>query len=126
MNPKLGKGLYYASIIITIIALIAVMVIFRKDIYEEEFVYSARYLGAYFSFAVVLSLGVTLRELFVLEFNKKKIIIKMVIIGISLIVGILLLIFNLVNAKSGLVILFVSIFVLAYCLIPTIKTTNKG
>ena len=119
MKPKLGKGIYYASIIIVIVALILVMALFTTTSYTSEKVSVIRYIAAYFSFGVVLPLGVTFRELFTSEsFVKQKIIIKFVVIFIAIIGGVFISIF-VRSAKVGLFILFVSIGILCFSLIPT-------
>lgn len=126
MKPKLGRGIYYASVIVTIIALILVMVLFTSSNYTDEAISVIRYIAAYFSFGVVLSLGVTFRELFCLEFNKGRMIIKFVVIFLTLVGGIFM-IFFLKSAKVGLFILFISIGVLLFSIIPTVKNSNfKG
>lgn len=123
MKPKLGKGIYYASIIIVIIALILVMVLFTTTSYTAEEVSVIRYISAYFSFGVVLPLGVTFRELFVSDtFIKQRIIIKFIVIILALIGGVFISLY-VRNAKVGLFILFVSIGILCFSLIPT--TNNR-
>lgn len=123
MKPKLGRGIYYASIIITIIALILILVLFKTDTYTAEVVSVIRYIAAYFAFGVVLATGVTCRELFSLTFDKKKIIIKFIVIGITLVLGVIGALF-IRSAKVGLVFMFIGIFVLSYTIIPTVKNTN--
>ena len=126
MKPNLGKGIYYASVIITIVSLILVMILFTSKNYTDEEISVIRYIAAYFSFGVVLSLGVAFRELFCLEFNKTKMIIKFIVILLTAIGGVFIVIF-LKSAKVGLFILFISIGVLLYSIIPTIKNNNfKG
>ena len=49
MKPKLGRGIYYASVIVTIIALILVMVLFTSSNYTDEEISVIRYIAAYFS-----------------------------------------------------------------------------
>ena len=125
MKPKLGRGIYYASIIITILVLIFILVFFttKSGDYTPEEISVIRYIAAYFSFGVILALGVTFRELFALTYNKTRIIIKFIVIGVTLAGGVVGAIF-IRSAKVGLVFMFIGIFVLSYAIIPTVRNMN--
>ena len=78
-KKKIANAIYYASIIITIIAMIVVLFVIRGESYTDEFISLVRYFVAYFCFATIISLGVVLRELILGNYNKKKMIIKFIL-----------------------------------------------
>ena len=123
-KKKIANAIYYASIIITIIAMIVVLFVIRGESYTDEFISLVRYFVAYFCFATIISLGVVLRELIIGNYNKKKMIIKFIVMGVALIIGVLATIF-IRNVKIGLGLLFVSLFVLSYEIIPTVRNTKN-
>lgn len=123
-KKKIANAIYYASIIITIIAMIVVLFVIRGESYTDEFISLVRYFVAYFCFATIISLGVVLRELILGNYNKKKMIIKFIVMGVALIIGVLATIF-IRNVKIGLGLLFVSLFVLSYEIIPTVRNTKN-
>ncbi|MBP5407601.1 MAG: hypothetical protein J6Y42_00490 [Bacilli bacterium] len=123
-KKKIANAIYYASIIITIIAMIFVLFVICGESYTDEFISLVRYFVAYFCFATIISLGVVLRELILGNYNKKKMIIKFIVMGVALIIGVLATIF-IRNVKIGLGLLFVSLFVLSYEIIPTVRNTKN-
>ena len=125
-KKKLANGIYYASIIISIIIMIIVLFVVRGESYTDEVISLVRYFVGYFCFATILSTGITLREFVNGHYNKKKMIIKVIVLAVALIGGVIASIF-VRNVKIGLGILFVSLFVLSYAVIPTEKNNkNEG
>ena len=123
-KKKLANGIYYASIIITIVAMIVVLFVVRGESYTDETISLVRYFVGYFCFATILSVGIALRELIIGNYNKKKMIIKFIVLGVAFILGVVSTIF-IRNVKIGLGLLFVSLFVLSYSIIPTMKNNNN-
>lgn len=123
-KKKLANGIYYASIIITIAIMLIVLFVVRGESYTDETISLVRYFVGYFCFATILSVGIALRELIMGNYNKKKMLIKFIVLSVALLLGVFATIF-IRNVKIGLGLLFVSLFVLSYAIIPTMKNNNN-
>lgn len=121
-NKKIGIGIYYTAIIITVIVMLLALVIIKSE--DAEYVSRMRYMISFYCFAFLLGGGIIVREFFVEEYIMKKMIIKIVVTLVVLALGTVLFIF-VKSASFALVMMFVSMAVLLYDMVPTVPKDSN-
>ena len=122
-KKKLGIGIYYTAMILTILILLLTLVLVKSD--DAVYVSRMRYLSAFYCFSFLLGGGLIVREFLVEEeYIMKKMIIKIIVTISVLIVGTILFI-AVPTAAIGLVMLFLGMGVLLYDAVPTVPKENK-
>ena len=121
-NKKLGVGIYYTTIIITIIVLIGALVFIKDDDLEKLSFY--RYMIAYYTLGGFLSTGIIIREFFAEIYNLKKWIIKIIVVILAMSIG--TVVFILVKKPVyGMIMMFLGFAVLLYSTVPTIPRNSQ-
>lgn len=121
-NRKLGVGLYYTTIIITIIVMIGALVFIKND--DAEVLSYYRYMVAYYTLGGFLSSGLIAREFFVEIYDTKKWIIKIIVVIMAMAIGTVIFIFF-KKPVYGLVMMLVGFGVLLYTSVPTIPRNSQ-
>ena len=121
-KPELGNRIYKIFIIITVIILLSVLLLFKQFEMENESFY--RYMVFVLSFNGVLSTGAIIREFYSLVYDKKKMIIKIVVSAIMILIGIIETIFFPIDLV-GLITFILGLMVSLYVLTPTVKQNNN-
>ena len=122
-KKKLGLGIYYTAMILTVLILLLTLVLVKSD--DVVYVSRMRYLSAFYCFSFLLGGGLIVREFLVEEeYIMKKMIIKIIATISVLIVGTILF-FAVPTAAIGLVMLFLGMGVLLYDAVPTVPKENK-
>ena len=121
-NKKLGVGIYYTTIIITIIVMIGALVFIKDDDLEKLSFY--RYMIAYYTLGGFLSTGIIIREFFAEIYNLKKWIIKIIVVILAMSIG--TVVFILVKKPVyGMIMMFLGFAVLLYSTVPTIPRNSQ-
>lgn len=115
-NKKVGIGIWYTTIIISIIIMISAIIIIKNDNPEVASYY--RYMVAYYTLGGFLSLGIIAREFFAEIYVFKKLIIKLLVVVFAMIAGTIVFIF-VTKPAVGMMMMFVSFAVLLYSTVPT-------
>lgn len=121
-NKKLGVGIYYSTIVITIIVMLGALFFIKVDDAERASYY--RYMIAFYTLGGFLSLGVSLREFFVEICNTKKWIIKIIVIILAMAIGTVIFIF-IQKPAVCIVLMFIGFAVLLYSTVPTIPREDQ-
>lgn len=121
-KPELGNRIYKIFMIITVIILLSVLLLFKQFEMENESFY--RYMVFVLSFNGVLSTGAIIREFYSLVYDKKKMIIKIVVSAIMILIGIIETIFFPIDLV-GLITFILGLMVSLYVLTPTVKQNNN-
>ena len=108
--------------VITVIILLSVLLLFKQFEMENESFY--RYMVFVLSFNGVLSTGAIIREFYSLVYDKKKMIIKIVVSAIMILIGIIETIFFPIDLV-GLITFILGLMVSLYVLTPTVKQNNN-
>ena len=119
---KFGKLYYYCSLGLSCLVMLLAIFLLRSDGSEQSNIDMSiyRYMVAFYTFLVILSPGVLVFEYTKGNYIKEKFKLKIIILGLSLIVGTLL--FLLVwNAAVANMVFLASLVVLVYVLAPTNK-----
>ena len=121
-KKKIGRLFYYATLVITIVIVVASLFIFQSDGTEEmnNDMSVLRYMVTYYSFTVILGSGIIVNEFCGGKYDKRKMFYKILIEAGLTIVG--TIIFLLTFKASIASMLFLGSLVgLLYILTPTIK-----
>ncbi|MCI6013796.1 MAG: hypothetical protein MRZ09_02310 [Coprobacillus sp.] len=121
-KPELGNRIYKIFMVITVIILLSVLLLFKQFEMENESFY--RYMVFVLSFNGVLSTGAIIREFYSLVYDKKKMIIKIVVSAIMILIGIIETIFFPIDLV-GLITFILGLMVSLYVLTPTVKQNNN-
>ena len=121
-KKKLGIGIYYTAMILTIVIMLLTLVLIKSD--DAVYVSRMRYLISFYCFDFLLGGGIIIREFLVEEYLIKKMIIKIVATISSLIIGTIMF-FIIPTAQVGLMILLVGMGVLLYDMFPTVPKDGK-
>lgn len=121
-NRKIGVGLYYATIIITIVVMISALIFIKND--DAEVLSYYRYMVAYYTLGGFLSTGLIVREFFVEVYDTKKWILKIIVVIMAMAIGTVVFIFF-KKPVYGLVMMLVGFGVLLYTSVPTIPRNNQ-
>lgn len=121
-KPELGNRIYKIFMVITVIILLSVLLLFKQFEMENESFY--RYMVFVLSFNGVLSTGTIIREFYSLVYDKKKMIIKIVVSAIMILIGIIETIFFPIDLV-GLITFILGLMVSLYVLTPTVKQNNN-
>ena len=121
-KPELGNRIYKIFMVITVIILLSVLLLFKQFEMENESFY--RYMVFVVSFNGVLSTGAIIREFYSLVYDKKKMIIKIVVSAIMILIGIIETIFFPIDLV-GLITFILALMVSLYVLTPTVKQNNN-
>lgn len=121
-KPELGNRIYKIFMVITVIILLSVLLLFKQFDMENESFY--RYMIFVLSFNGVLSTGAIIREFYSLVYDKKKMIIKIVVSAIMILIGIIETIFFPIDLV-GLITFILGLMVSLYVLTPTVKQNNN-
>ena len=121
-KPELGNRIYKIFMVITVIILLSVLLLFKQFEIENESFY--RYMVFVLSFNGVLSTGAIIREFYSLVYDKKKMIIKIVVSAIMILIGIIETIFFPIDLV-GLITFILGLMVSLYVLTPTVKQNNN-
>lgn len=122
-NKKLGIGIYYTAIIITIVVMLLTLVVIKSD--DLEYVSRMRYMISFYCFSFLLGGGIIVREFLVEEFIMKKMLLKIVVTAVAIVLGTILFIF-IKSASFALVMMFVSMAVLLYDMVPTVPKDSDS
>ena len=122
-NKKLGVGIYYSTIIISIIVMIGALLFIKMEDAEVASYY--RYMVAFYTIGGFLSLGVIIREFLVEICDTKKWIIKIVVLLLAMAVGTIVFIF-VKKPEMSMAMMFVGFAVLLYATVPTIPRDIKN
>lgn len=122
-NKKLGIGIYYTAIIITIVVMLLTLVVIKSD--DLEYVSRMRYMISFYCFSFLLGGGIIVREFLVEEFIMKKMVLKIVVTAVAIVLGTILFIF-IKSASFALVMMFVSMAVLLYDMVPTVPKDSDS
>ena len=87
-KKKLGIGIYYTAMILTIVIMLLTLVLIKSD--DAVYVSRMRYLISFYCFDFLLGGGIIIREFLVEEFLIKKMIIKITATILALVIGTLL------------------------------------
>ena len=121
-NRKLGVGIYYATIIVSVIVLLGALFFIKND--NAEVLTYYRYMIAYFTIGCFLSLGVLIREWLVEICDTKKWIIKLVVLVIAIAIGIVM--FSLIKKPAiCMIMMFVGFGVLLFETVPTVPRNSQ-
>ena len=121
-NKKVGVAIYYTTIIISIIVMIAALVLIKADDAEVASYY--RYMVAYYTIGGFLSLGVIIREFLAEICDTKKWIIKLIVLVLAMAIG--TVVFVLVTKPYvGMMMMFVGFAVMLYATVPTVPRDIK-
>lgn len=121
-KPELGNRIYKIFMVITVIILLSVLLLFKQFEMENESFY--RYMVFVLSFNGVLSTGAIIREFYSLVYDKKKMIIKIVVSAIMILIGIIETIFFPIDLV-GLITFILGLMVSLYVLTPTVRQNNN-
>lgn len=121
-KPELGNRIYKIFMVITVIILLSVLLLFKQFEMENESFY--RYMVFVLSFNGVLSTGAIIREFYSLVYDKKKMIIKIVVSAIMILIGIIETILFPIDLV-GLITFILGLMVSLYVLTPTVKQNNN-
>lgn len=122
-KKKLGIGIYYTAIIITIVVMLLALVIIKSE--DLEYVSRMRYIISFYCFTFLLGGGIIVREFLVEEYKLKKMIIKIVVTAVTIIIGSFLFVL-IKTASFALIMMFVSMAVLLYDMVPTIPKDSDS
>lgn len=121
-NRKVGVGIYYTTMIISIVVMIGALFLIKAE--DEEVASYYRYMVAYYTIGGFLSLGVIIREFFAEICNTKKWIIKIIVLVLAMAIG--TVVFILVKkAAYCMILMFVGFAVLLYATVPTVPKDIK-
>ncbi len=114
---KLGIGIYYTALILTIVIMLAVLVVVKSE--DAEYVSRIRYIVAFYCFTVLLGGSAIVREFLVDEFILKKMIIKIIATAVAILIGTVFFI-AIPTASVALMMIFLGMGVLLYDAVPTV------
>ena len=121
-KKKIGRLFYYATLVITIVIVVASLFIFQSDGTDEmnNDMSVLRYMVTYYSFTVILGSGIIVNEFCGGKYDKRKMLYKIFVEAGLTIVG--TIIFLLTFKASIASMLFLGSLVgLLYVLTPTMK-----
>ncbi len=121
-NKKLGIGIYYTTMIMTIVVMIGALFFIKNE--DKEVLSYYRYIVAYYTLGGLLSIGIIIREFLVEICNTKKWIIKIIVVVAAMIAGTLVFIF-VKKAAIGMLMMFVGFAVLLYSTVPTVPRNTQ-
>lgn len=121
-NKKVGIGIYYTTIIITIIVMIAALILIKAETPEMSSYY--RYMVAYYTLGGFLSLGVIVREFFAEVYNTKKMILKIIVVFLAMAIGTIVFIF-VKKPEAAMALMFVGFAVLLFSTVPTVQKNTQ-
>lgn len=116
-NRKLGVGIYYTVIIISIVVMIAALLLIKNEDAEVASYY--RYMVAFYTIGGFLSLGIIVREFLVEICDTKKLLIKLIIWVLVMAVGTIVFIY-VKKPYAGLSLMFFGFGLLLYTTVPTV------
>lgn len=121
-KKKLGIGIYYTSMILTIVIFLLTLVLVKSE--DAVYVSRMRYIISFYCFSFLLGGSLIVREFLLEEYVMKKMVIKIVITVVAIIIGTVLF-FTIPTASVGLVILFLGMGTLLYDAVPTVPKENN-
>lgn len=123
-KKKIGIVFYYTSLILAIALLLSVLIFMKND--DAEILSIYRYMACYFSFSVIIPVGLIVREFLLEEYVMKKMTLKIVIVVVFLIGGVFASIFIKV-ASVALVLFLASLLALLFIMVPSVpKNHSEG
>lgn len=128
MDKKaLGQKIYNVCLALTTVILILILFVVKAEDNSQESnvrISCIRYAVCFYSFVILISGGSILREYLSGEYIKKKMMIKLIVLGVSLLVGTLLMILF-YEAIVYLAVFMLGLGTLMYVVVPTVTKEEK-
>lgn len=128
MDKKaLGQKIYNVCLALTTAILILILFVVKAEDNSQESnvrISCIRYAVCFYSFVILISGGSILREYLSGEYIKKKMMIKLIVLGVSLLVGTLLMILF-YEAIVYLAVFMLGLGTLMYVVVPTVTKEEK-
>lgn len=128
MDKKaLGQKIYNVCLALTTAILILILFVVKAEDNSQESnvrISCIRYAVCFYSFVILISGGSILREYLSGGYIKKKMMIKLIVLGVSLLVGTLLMILF-YKAIVYLAVFMLGLGTLMYVVVPTVTKEEK-
>lgn len=128
MDKKtLGQKIYNVCLALTTAILILILFVVKAEDNSQESnvrISCIRYAVCFYSFVILISGGSILREYLSGGYIKKKMMIKLIVLGVSLLVGTLLMILF-YEAIVYLAVFMLGLGTLMYVVVPTVTKEEK-
>lgn len=128
-KAKIGRTFYYVCLILCILILVVSFLVFnttKDNLTDEELtkIWIYRYLTSFYVFTILIPLASVVREYSTGEYDKKKMIIK-IIIGLGVLLLGTVLIFTIWSLRTAQLCMLASMLSTVYILSPSIKSNEK-
>ena len=126
-RKALGQKIYNVCLALTTAILLLILFVVKAEDNSQESnvrISCVRYAVCFYSFVILISGGSILREYLSGEYIKKKMITKLIVLGISLLVGTLLMILF-YDANVYLAVFMLGLGTLMFAVVPTVTKEEK-